>query len=265
MEGARGRRLMTPGRALRSLLPGPMREAARRAYYAAMVFALRGEGVVCPCCGGRFRRFLPFGLVRRENALCPACGALERHRLLWLYLERRLAGPTAPLRVLHVAPEPWLAAKLAARPGLSCVSVDLESPLAMTRMDLTRLAFRDGAFDVILCLHVLEHVPDDRAAMAELRRALAPGGWAILQSPVDAARAETYEDASITSPVARERAFGQRDHVRIYGRDYNGRLRAAGFAVEDLDFAGGLPPGEARRYALRPDETLTVCTRADGA
>src|SRR5256714_11389508 len=103
-------------------------------------------------------------------------------------------------------------------------------------MDLERLPFRDGAFDAILCSHVLEHVSDARRALRELRRVLAPDGWAILQSPIDAARAETYEDPRVVTPAARREVFGQSDHARIFGRDYGAWLARAGFAVDVVAF-----------------------------
>jgi len=248
-------------RAARRLLPAALRESLRDACRGALAAAYRGDRVSCPCCGGRFRRFLPFGVVRRENAMCPRCGSLERHRLLSLYLERRSGLFASALRLLHVAPERLFAARLLARPGLRYVSIDLASALAMARMDATRLAFRDSTFDAILCLHVLEHIPDDRAAMREFLRVLRPGGWAILQSPFDSARPGTFEDWSVTSPAARERVFGQRDHVRIYGRDYFGRLRESGFRVEECAFARELTPDEARRFGVDTEEAITLCTR----
>jgi SAM-dependent methyltransferase len=160
-----------------------------------------------------------------------------------------------------VAPERLLAARLRAQPGVRYVSIDLASSLAMVRMDVTRLAFRDSIFDAILCLHVLEHIPDDRSAMREFLRVLRPGGWAILQSPIDAARPHTFEDWGVTSPAERERVFGQRDHVRIYGRDYVGRLGETGFRVEEHAFARELTPDEARRFGIDTEETITLCTR----
>jgi len=225
----------------------------------------RGDRVECPVCGGRFRAFLPFGLVRRENARCPACGSLERHRLLWLYVERHTDLLHTPRRLLHVAPEPLLARRFQSLPHLDYVSIDLDSPRAMVRMDATRLGFRARDFDVVLCFHVLEHIEDDRAAMREFLRILKPDGWAILQSPFDPARERTYEDATIVSPAARERAFGQRDHVRIYGLDYEARLAEAGFAVESRDFASELTPSEVARFGLLRDESLTLCRPAPPA
>lgn len=225
--------------------------------------AARGDRVQCPVCGGRFRWFVPYGHVSvRRNALCPSCLALERHRLLWLYLQQRTDFFEARRRVLHVAPERCLLERFRAIHGPGYVTADLESPLAALRADVQDLPLPDDSFDVVICNHVLEHVEDDLRAMRELRRVLAPGGWAILQSPIDSERETTYEDHLITSPSARERAFGQRDHVRAYGRDYGQRLSSAGFVVSEDGFARTLPPGLAERYAVSTDEVVFRCWKA---
>ena len=114
--------------------------------------------------------------------------------------------------------------------------------------------------DVLICNHLLEHVADDRRALGEFYRILRPGGWGILLSPVDRSRAATFEDDSITDPEERTRIFGQYDHRRIYGCDYGGRLREAGFAVREIDYAARFSAEERRRYAL-PDDWIYVVRR----
>lgn len=146
-------------------------------------------------------------------------------------------------------------------PHLAYISIDLASPVAMMRMDITDLTFPDDSFDCILCYHVLEHIPDDSAAMRELRRVLKPNGWAILQSPVYRNRATTYEDSCIVHPVDRERAFGQSDHVRIYGADYFQRLEDAGFRVRMDPFVRTLDPVSIERYGLSAWEMIFICTK----
>jgi SAM-dependent methyltransferase len=242
---------------LSGLVPGPLAPLLRR----ARGLLHRGDRVECPCCCGRFRGFLPAGRPPRPGALCPRCSSLERHRLLWLFLAERTPLFRDPLRVLHVAPERDLQHLLRAQPRLRYVSGDRESALAMVRFDLERLPVRDGSFDVVLCTHVLEHVDDARAALRELLRVLGPGGWALLQSPVDASRARTLEDPSVTSPAERLRLFGQEDHVRIFGRDYADWLRAAGFVVEVVPFGREAGPGRAARHGLDPEEDVYLCRR----
>jgi len=195
-----------------------------------------------------------------NNPICPRCGAQARHRALWLYLHARthlFSGKG--LRVLHFAPERALGQALAGAPGIEYVSADLEDPAAMEHFDITDIPHPDGSFDVILCIHVLEHVEDDRKAMRELRRILRADGFAIVLVPLDLDRAETFEDPSITDPAERERAFWQADHLRLYGRDFPDRLREAGFDVTVDRWVRGLDSSKMERYGLFPLEDMYVC------
>jgi SAM-dependent methyltransferase len=224
--------------------------------------ASRSAVLTCPCCGGSYERFNPFGVRPRANARCPGCGALERHRLLWLYFnERTNLCSGQRLSVLHVAPEAIFQAAFRRMPNLHYVSADIESPLAEERIDIMDIPRPDETFDVILCNHVLEHVADDHRAMRELRRVLKTGGWAILQSPMESGLDTTFEDPTVTDPKERERLFGQHDHVRLYGRDYGKRLESAGFDVTIDRFCAELSPDLRRQHALL-DEDIYLCRKA---
>lgn len=200
-------------------------------------------------CETAVRRFLPRGSPRRRGAKCPLCGSLERHRLAWLFLARstNLLDGT-PKRLLHIAPEPAVQAHLQATPGIDYLSADLDSPQAMVSMDIQEIAYPDESFDVIVCSHVLEHVPDDKRAMRALRRVLSGGGWAVLNVPITASA--TVEDPSVTDPAERKRSFGQSDHVRRYGPDYADRLRHAGFAVEVVTAADLVGAADRARFGI---------------
>jgi SAM-dependent methyltransferase len=218
----------------------------------------------CPVCGRGSRRFVSFGRPRRRDAQCVWCASLERHRLFWLYVQRRsglLDG--APLKVLHVAPESCFAPRLRAQLGTGYLTADMKGGRADVQMDVTGINYPDETFDRIICSHVLEHVPDDRKAMRELRRVLKKSGEAVILVPVDD-RLRTYEDPTITSSSQRTRAFGQYDHVRRYGADYVDRLREAAFAVETLTVEDLASSEEASRMGLRPAVTgdIFVCRPA---
>jgi predicted SAM-dependent methyltransferase len=142
------------------------------------------------------------------------------------------------------------------------VTADIVPGNAMVVADITAIPFAAATFDVLLCNHVLEHVSNDRQAMRELYRVLKPGGWAVLQSPVDKRRAQTFEDSTIISPQDRERLFGQRDHVRVYGRDYKERLESAGFAVTIVDYSEQVGKMRIEECALGTDLDIYVCTRS---
>lgn len=252
-------------RLAKAVLPSRSRAQIRNTLQVLRPYACIGNRVSCPCCGWRFRRFLPFGVQLRPGALCPKCRSLERHRLLWLYLTRATdLFSSGDRRVLHIASEPVLERRLRSAPNLHYVSMDLHSARAMCHADITRLPFRDNSFDVIICYHVLEHVADDGKAMREVFRVLNNAGWALLQSPIDLRRKATYEDLTVDSPQERERLFGQSDHVRVYGRDYKDRLEAAGFDVRLDDYVRTLPTELARRFGVDLSEDIYVCTKAAG-
>ena len=222
------------------------------------------DTVICPCCGGEFAHFGPSRLRGRPNTKCPNCGSKKRHRLLWLFLHNRTNLFTDPLRVLHFAPEPCFYTTFAALPNLDYITADLEPGRAMLAFDITAIPKEVGAFDAILCSHVLEHVPDDQQAMRELYRVLKPGGWAVLMVPMEPDRAETFEDASVVEPEEREQVFGQNDHVRIYGQDFKDRLERAGFTVHMHRYAKELGPEAVKKYVLKRQDQIYFCTKPAG-
>jgi SAM-dependent methyltransferase len=221
-----------------------------------------GGSVECPICEAELGSFAPWG--GRAGVLCPSCRSLERHRLMWLYMRRRTAILREPTRLLHVAPEPSIGERLRGRGNMDYVSADL-NPARPGDMvaDVTALPFDADSFDVVICNHVLEHVPDDAAAIGEMLRVLRPGGTALMLHPLDETRQSTYEDPSITSPRGREEMFGQRDHVRVYGADFYDRLSEGGFEVERVRFAEALTDSERRRHGIA-DEELAVGVKPAG-
>jgi len=236
----------------------------RHIYRRLRAWRYWGHQFQCPCCGYWWREFLPAGVKHRPNAQCPVCGSLERHRLIWLYLRDQTDLFTKPYQILDIAPEEFLSQALNHQPNIKYLSVDLDSPRAMRKMDITKMDFPDNSFDVIFCNHVFEHVPDDRAAMHEVYRVLKPGGWAILQTPIDHQRSTTDEDPTVTDPGERERRFGQRDHVRVYGLDLFERLASVGWSVRRISYARELGPAAIGRYALTPNEEIIRGTKAEG-
>jgi SAM-dependent methyltransferase len=221
----------------------------------------RGDTVRCPLCDSGFDRFKDDW--NRPNALCWRCGAQERHRAQWLLRERRPQLLDEARSLLHFSPEWCLRRHLAALPGLRYVTSDLDrAQEADLRLDVTALELPDDAFDAVICSHVLEHVRDDRAALRELRRITAPGGFTLVMVPLALDRASTYEDVSITAPQEREQAFLQHDHVRLYAPDIADRLRAAGFAVEIADMHAELGPDGARRHGLLASDLIFLCRPA---
>ena len=165
-----------------------------------------------------------------------------------------------------MAPETALAAWIKRQRGAEYTAADID-PVRykavgdVQQADITRLGFDDEQFDVIICAHVLEHIPDDRKAMGELARVLRPGGAALLQVPYADDGRLTDEDAATLDAKERIVRFGQDDHVRLYALDdYVQRLKEAGFIVSLMDPCADNPEEGARRF-LNPDEKLIVATK----
>jgi len=212
----------------------------------------------CSCCGNFLNGFLP-GPKNRPNAICPHCDSRERHRLLALYFKENAGILQKNIKMLHFAPEKCLQGIFLDKPNIEYISADIVSKLAGVKTDIRDLIFKDETFDFILCSHVLEHVVEDKKAIQEIFRVLKKGCLAIIQSPVNTKLEKTFEDFSVKTPEERYRVYGQKDHVRIYGRDYPERLRQAGFAVEIYDFVGNKNEEYKKRYGLRSVEKIYLC------
>lgn len=262
-------------RAIGQALPYGLIEGGRRVIHAGPRR--------CPVCGSGVRRFLDEGYgypllealqvvggLRRPADRCPVCHAAARDRLVWFYLERHVFGAgSGPVRVLHMAPEKGLSRYIAGRPGVAYRAGDIEPGRyrhldSVERVDLLDIPADDASLDLVVCNHVLEHIPDDLAAMREIRRVLAPEGRAILQVPLSLRLDATREGDGSESPEEKIRLYGQDDHVRLYAAgDYAARLARAGFAVEryrafddDAEAAAG--------HRLDPFELLHVCRPGQG-
>ncbi|RNC91671.1 MAG: SAM-dependent methyltransferase [Allomuricauda sp.] len=242
-----------------NLLPRPF--LIRMSYWVRPFLALyyKGSRYMDPIDGKKFRTFLPYGYENpRENVLSPSTLSLERHRLLWLYLKNETNFFNAKLKVLHIAPEQAFFGRFKKLPNLEYITSDLNSPLATVKADICALPFEDNSFDVILCNHVLEHIPDDTKAMQELFRVMNQNGWGIFQIPQDVKRQTTFEDDSITDKKERAKVFGQYDHVRIYGLDYFAKLRRIGFEVEEINYSAQLSEEDVEKYRLAKGELLPL-------
>lgn len=225
-----------------------------------LILFYKGSRFTDPIDQRSYRKLLPYGYGKqRPNALAPGSLSLERHRLLWLYIKNKTDFFSAPLKVLHIAPEQAFLKNFKKQKNLDYITADLYSPLADVKADITNLPFKTNEFDVIFCNHVLEHILDDTKAMQELYRVLKKGGWGIFQIPQDLNREFTYEDSNIIDPKERSIHFGQYDHVRVYGKDYFDKLRKVGFQVTPIDYSEHLSSELFKRYCLTKGELLPVC------
>jgi SAM-dependent methyltransferase len=204
------------------------------------------------------------GAGYREYDYCPVCKASYRQRLIKIYLDKSNLLKSKP-KILHIAPEECLY-HLFRKNSQKYICGDLFPELYSyysnpIKIDLTELNFQDNSFDLISCNHVLEHIPNDIKAMNEIYRTLVPGGKAFVQVPISHKLSETHEDFSITTEKERLEAFGQRDHVRVYAKDYKDKLENIGFNVE----AFSIEPESIRDFeklSLEPREVLYIAKKS---
>lgn len=215
----------------------------------------------CPACRSDVKAFRPGGHKGRPNAKCPNCGALERHRFLALLLEQHGPFLASSSAVLDIAPQPQVAAVLRRLAGDAYLATDLFPDLDIhVRMDLTRMPVASDSLDLIVCYHVLEHVPADRAAMRELSRVLKPGGMLLMQVPWN--RKGITEENPYADEEERLRRFGQRDHVRLYGTDMEDRLSESGLRPARVWPTSILSTEQLERFGIPPRGVMWICRPA---
>jgi SAM-dependent methyltransferase len=231
-----------------------------RAYWLSLKFLGRtiwrstGKFVrECPLCGHK-GHFLGYGYPYVCDVLCPKCTSLERHRLLTL--ANREHDFFRDRDILHFAPEPAIRKLVLDSKPRSYTTADLFAPGVDRKEDIEALTIDDNAYDLIICLHVLEHV-NDRKAASEMFRVLRPGGILIAMFPLCEGWDETFEDATRFSAEDRLLYFGQHDHARFFGRDVRMRLAASGFIVEEYT---AVEPNVSR-YGLSRGEKVFICSR----
>lgn len=245
---------------LLNTLPRPL--LIRLSYPFKLIAPLlyKGDNVECPVCEKKFKKFLSYGskVANRPNVLCPYDLTLERHRLMWLYLKNESNFFKSDLNVLHIAPEQCFYGRFKKLSNINYTTGDLESPLADLHFDLHHIPLNENQFDVVFCNHVLEHVDDVHQCMSELYRVMKVGGWGIMQVPQDMTREETFEDPSIVSPEDREKYYWQKDHVRLFGKDYPKRLEKAGFHIEEYIPSEHYSKSEIAHFRLQEAEVLYI-------
>lgn len=221
-----------------------------------------GTKYTCPCCGWKVRAFTRGGVSfhRRSLSYCPRCNSKARHRRIWLFLQKKTNLFAARTRLLYVSPNYCFSRRFIAMPNVDYVGIDYRNHHNVSvKVNLAAVPLGSNAFDAIVCVHVLEHIEQDRQAIGELFRVLKPGGWAVISVPIRLDQ-KTYEDPTITAPEERERAFGETVHVRFYGYDLRDRLQACGFQVK-LYLGKEIEQPTREKYGLRDDENIFYCTK----
>lgn len=233
-----------------------------------------GGDKVCNLCGNHFKEFLPAGTDTqlffdlkvigggyRKNRDCPYCGSMDRNRwVYWVLREKTdiFKGGT----VLHFAPEKMIRKKLECNEKCDYYAGDVVLKAGHHKIDVTKMQFRDDFFDYILINHVLEHVEDEAQAFCELRRVIKPKGKMILSFPVTM-EIETVEREGIFSEEDRLKYYGQKDHVRLYGKDYKKRIEAYGWEVQQYIPECMMDTKQIEKYGFIKNDILLVCSKND--
>ena len=231
-----------------------------------------GEDVECAICGSKYKIFETWILgATVENNTCFNCKSHKRHRLLWKYLYDKTDIITTKENktVLHFAPEEYFFKLFTNNKNLNYIPCDLDAnkfnrlykTSIVKKIDITQIPLDCNSVDFILCNHVLEHIPDDKMAMSELCRVLKKGGCAILQVPIDYNLEKTYEAPSIVSLEGREKAFGQFDHIRLYGKDYPQKLKNFDWEVIVDDYVKQFSQEEIFKFGFDKNELIYLCIK----
>jgi SAM-dependent methyltransferase len=234
---------------LKTLFPKRLRLLI--SYYLALQPIARRE---CNICGfkGYFDHFAGPPLL--NEVVCPSCGSHSRHRIFWdwfLCNDKNLPQP-----IYHFAPERVLEDKFRLIFN-SYVTADI-MPSADCILDIQSIDLPSAFVGTVICNHVLEHVPNDMKALRELHRIIKPGGYLIISIPIIDGWDKTYENSSLISDIERTIHFGQRDHLRTYGHNFDLLLKDAGFMDIEIIRAFG---ENAIKMGLIRGEKLFICKK----
>lgn len=202
----------------------------------------------CEFCGWSGFSFVPIYYVDgyREEVFCPRCRLMDRYRTLVHFIRRSEWGARIrELRpcVLDVAPtessHTMLKQEFCAQES---VGFDISNPWADVVGDLQSICFPDESFDIFLCYEVLDYIPRDDIALAELHRVLKTGGYGIIRVGFSKELDATIE---YSKPDADDSY-----HIRRYGRDLPDRFRRAGFEVELVHLTQSVARDDRERFGL---------------
>lgn len=232
----------------------------------------------CLLCGHSVTRFLPGGEKNdiflkkniigggyRENAICPICGSLDRTRWVYWVLKNFTNLFMEENRVIHFAPEIYLRKQLEENKDCDYYPVDIKKMSGgakVHRVDITSIPFIDNFADYIIVNHVLEHIPDEKTAVSEMKRVLKEKGKIVMSFPISIEE-NTFEDNNITTDEQREKYYGQKDHVRLYGRDFKKHFESYGFQVDVYSPKDYMELNDIKKYGLLENDTVLICSKKE--
>lgn len=262
-------------RKLRSTIGGYLRNV-RKVFYGGFRI---GDNHQCYICKKKLRRFIPYVggiksvplLLRElrvvgsdvENFFCPHCDCTDRERHLSMYFDRlQLWSKVRGGAVIHFAPEVQLSELIKKENPRLYVKADLNPRSPDTqRIDITDIPYPDNSFDVVICNHVLEHLPDDAKAFSEISRVIKSDGIAIVQTPFSPLLDTSIFSPLINNDLLRKKYYGEVDHYRLYGNDLFKKFNQAGLTVNLVSHNDALKDFDFRYFGVNPDEDLILVTK----
>lgn len=218
----------------------------------------------CNLCNQEFRFWELYHTTYRRFVACPHCGSVESHRLLWFYISNNALIPpsSGEVKLLHFAPEKCLRDIFSSNPLIDYYPVDYnpDYPRIKDTVDISNIQYEENFFDLIICNHVLECVPDDYKALRELRRVLTPNGIALVMSAVIHRNEKTLENPDYNTAELRRKHYGFSTYYRLYGSDFTERIRLSGFDVKEVYYAREFSTQEYNQYGLRVYDKIYVLT-----
>jgi predicted SAM-dependent methyltransferase len=171
----------------------------------------------------------------RDNFGCPFCSTYDRERHLVMFFDKMNFWEQLPnFQILHFGPEKILSEKIGILNPIKYIRADFNpKQYDIKKIDATNIPYENNAFDLVICNHVLEHIPNYLTAISEIYRVLKPKGIAILQTPYSKVLSKNFEDKNINTDSLRNFFYGEKDHYRIFSEQhFLNDLRNAGFVLK---------------------------------
>lgn len=204
-------------------------------------YSAKNSSKYCPCCNTYLKEWSSFKKyqwvdsynadlfeLQKDNCVCPVCLSAPRQRIEMSWLnEQDLSNK----KVLLWAPERSIK-RFFKRKHIKIITADLYKDNVMKKENIEKTSFKDEEFDYIICNHVLEHVSNLKNALDDTFRILKKSGCALIMVPLDCMLDKTIEDQNVVDDEQRKKLYGQSDHLRLFGQDFDDTLKEAGFSVE---------------------------------
>jgi SAM-dependent methyltransferase len=228
----------------------------------------------CYICGEQFEKFSRYRINKdndhlagyfqsvgsdTENFGCYYCNCNDRERHLFMFFDKiSFWDNFINTRILHFAPEPPLSQRIEQLSPVEYIKCDLFPKNDWRKIDVTKIDFEDNYFDILICNHVIEHIPNYLLALQEISRVLKVNSIAILQTPYSELLHNHFEDPGINTNELRLLFYGQEDHVRIMSKKQFFDELAQYFTVNIIKNQSFFSDEDCTKYGVNSREDLIM-------